>query len=155
MILKTAKSIFVPANPFCPRRTINLERFPSVPNCRMLRLARRHRVLQNAGVLQCGGCGAGVIALFAWAPHAISVFYVVKSAMRLINSGSGAALCSLSQGVVRGACEDRMHDWRSIRAVRMEHCVRSTRLLGSPAQRFPSTRAPARLGFGGSCTVPR
>jgi hypothetical protein len=39
-----------------------------------------------------------VIALFAWAPEPNSGFYIVKSAMRLINSVSGAALCSLSQG---------------------------------------------------------
>jgi hypothetical protein len=32
------------------------------------------------------------IALFAWAPHTNSGFYIVKSAMRLINSGSGTAL---------------------------------------------------------------
>ena len=37
-----------------------------------------------------------VIALFAWAPEPNSGLYIVKSAMRLINSGSGTALCSLS-----------------------------------------------------------
>jgi hypothetical protein len=51
---KTGKSIFVQANRFCPRRTVNFE----------------------------------VIALYAWAPHTISGFYIVKSAMRLINSGN-------------------------------------------------------------------
>jgi hypothetical protein len=37
-----------------------------------------------------------VTALFAWAPQANSGFYIVKSAMRLINSALGTALCSLS-----------------------------------------------------------
>ena len=34
------------------------------------------------------GCGAGVIALFAWAPHTNSRFYIVKSVMRLMNIGN-------------------------------------------------------------------
>jgi hypothetical protein len=32
--------------------------------------------------------GGKVIALFAWAPHTNSGIYIVKSAMRLINSGN-------------------------------------------------------------------
>jgi hypothetical protein len=32
------------------------------------------------------------IVLFSWPPHTNSGFYMVKSAMRLINSGSGTAL---------------------------------------------------------------
>jgi hypothetical protein len=40
-------------------------------------------------------CRSGVIALFAWAPHTNSGIYIVKSAMRLINNGSGTALYAI------------------------------------------------------------
>jgi hypothetical protein len=61
---KAANLRFVPEITFSRGNSTGFDKFPSSPNCRILNLARRHRVLQNPSVRQSGAVGGKVTAVF-------------------------------------------------------------------------------------------